>query len=46
LPSCSLRVSLYADVPASAVRQLPAGVVLDGELVILGADGRLSFDAL
>jgi ATP-dependent DNA ligase len=27
-------------------RQVPDGVVLDGELVILGADGRLSFDAL
>ncbi|WP_406048890.1 hypothetical protein [Kribbella sp. NBC_00889] len=28
-----------------ATRQLPAGA-LDGELVVLGADGRLSFDAL
>jgi ATP-dependent DNA ligase len=34
------------DVVTAAVRQLPDGVVLDGELVILGADGRLSFDAL
>ncbi|MFG1626758.1 hypothetical protein [Kribbella sp. NPDC049227] len=34
------------DVAAAAVRQIPAGAVLHGELVILGADGRLSFDAL
>ncbi|MEV0796190.1 hypothetical protein AB0I34_00800 [Kribbella sp. NPDC050281] len=31
--------------PVAAVRQVPAGVVLDGELVIT-VDGRLSLDAL
>ena len=34
------------DVVTAAVGQLPDGVVFDGELVILGGDGRLSFDAL
>jgi ATP-dependent DNA ligase len=34
------------DIVTAATRQLPDGVVLDGELVILGGDGRLSFDAL
>ena len=36
----------FPDIVTAAVRQLPDGAVLDGELVILGADGRLSFDAL
>ncbi|MFI6827594.1 hypothetical protein ACIBG5_10875 [Kribbella sp. NPDC050241] len=36
----------FPDIVAAAVQHLPAGVVLDGEPVILGADGRLSFDAL
>jgi ATP-dependent DNA ligase len=36
----------FPDLAAAAIRQVPDGVVLDGELVILGADGRLSFDAL
>jgi ATP dependent DNA ligase domain len=36
----------FPDIVTAATRQLPDGVVLDGELVILGADGRLSFDAL
>lgn len=36
----------FPDIVAAAIRQVPDGVVLDGELVILGADGRLSFDAL
>jgi len=36
----------FPDIVIAATRQLPDGVVLDGELVILGADGRLSFDAL
>ena len=36
----------FPEVAAAAIRQLPDGVVLDGEPVILGADGRLSFDAL
>ncbi|WP_433169927.1 ATP-dependent DNA ligase [Kribbella sp. CA-247076] len=35
----------FPDVVKAAVRQVPDGVVLDGELVIL-VDGRLSFDAL
>lgn len=35
----------FPDVAAAALQQLPAGVVLDGELVIL-VGGRLSFDAL
>jgi ATP-dependent DNA ligase len=35
----------FPDVAAAAVRQLPEGAVVDGELVILVA-GRLSFDAL
>lgn len=35
----------FADVVAAAVRQIPEGVVLDGELVAY-VDGRLSFDAL
>ena len=35
----------FPDIAAAAVAQLPDGVVLDGELVIL-VDGRLSFDAL
>jgi ATP-dependent DNA ligase len=33
----------FPDIVAAAEKQLPD---LDGELVILGADGRLSFDAL
>ncbi|MFG1626231.1 ATP-dependent DNA ligase [Kribbella sp. NPDC049227] len=36
----------FPDIVTAAIQQLPAGLVLDGELVILGADGRLSFDAL
>jgi hypothetical protein len=36
----------FPDVVAAAVGQLPDGVVLDGELVILSGDGRLSFDTL
>jgi ATP-dependent DNA ligase len=36
----------FPDIATAAVRQLPDAVVLDGELVILGANGRLSFDAL
>ncbi|MEU4607492.1 hypothetical protein AB0F43_31290 [Kribbella sp. NPDC023972] len=36
----------FPDIAAAAARMLPDGVVLDGELVILGPDGRLSFDAL
>ncbi|WP_199234873.1 hypothetical protein [Kribbella sp. VKM Ac-2568] len=36
----------FPDIAAAAARQLPDGCVLDGQLVILGADGRLSFDAL
>ncbi|MFC6156121.1 ATP-dependent DNA ligase [Kribbella jiaozuonensis] len=36
----------FPDIAAAAILQVPDGVVLDGELVILGADGRLSFDAL
>jgi ATP-dependent DNA ligase len=36
----------FPDVVGAAVRQVPDGVVLDGELVILTAAGRLSFDAL
>lgn len=36
----------FPDIASAAVRQVPDGVVLDGELVILGDDGRLSFDAL
>jgi hypothetical protein len=36
----------FPDIVTAAVAQLPEGVVLDGELVILGTDGRLSFDAL
>lgn len=36
---------LFPDVARSATVQLPAGTVLDGELVIF-VDGRLSFDAL
>jgi ATP-dependent DNA ligase len=35
----------FPDVAAAATRQLPPGVVLDGELVIM-VDGRLTFDAL
>ncbi|HEY3514511.1 MAG TPA: hypothetical protein VGL36_35355, partial [Kribbella sp.] len=35
----------FADVAAAAVRQVPEGVVLDGELVVY-VDGRLSFDEL
>ncbi|WP_406050264.1 hypothetical protein [Kribbella sp. NBC_00889] len=35
----------FPEIVTAALLQLPAGVVLD-ELVILGADGRLSFDAL
>ncbi|MFD7161229.1 ATP-dependent DNA ligase [Kribbella sp. NPDC059898] len=35
----------FADVAAAAVRQIPEGVVLDGEIVAY-VDGRLSFDAL
>ncbi|HWD83249.1 MAG TPA: ATP-dependent DNA ligase [Kribbella sp.] len=35
----------FPDVVKASVRQLPDGVVLDGELVIL-VEGRLSFDAL
>ncbi len=36
----------FPDIVAAAEKQLPDGVVLDGELVILGPDGRLTFDAL
>ncbi|MEV4260565.1 ATP-dependent DNA ligase [Kribbella sp. NPDC049584] len=36
----------FPDIVTAATRQLAAGIVLDGELVVLGADGRLSFDAL
>ncbi|GAA3144598.1 hypothetical protein GCM10010530_75290 [Kribbella aluminosa] len=36
----------FPDIADAVIRQVPDGVVLDGELVILGADGRLSFDAL
>ena len=36
----------FPDIVAAAARQIPDGVVVDGEVVILGADGRLSFDAL
>ncbi|HEY0693304.1 MAG TPA: ATP-dependent DNA ligase [Kribbella sp.] len=36
----------FPDIATAAVRQVPDGVVLDGELVILGSNGRLSFDAL
>ncbi|MEU0093901.1 ATP-dependent DNA ligase [Kribbella sp. NPDC006257] len=36
----------FPDIVAAATRQLADGTVLDGELVILGPDGRLSFDAL
>ncbi|MEV0800577.1 hypothetical protein AB0I34_22995 [Kribbella sp. NPDC050281] len=36
----------FPDIAAAATRQVPDGVVLDGELAILGGDGRLSFDAL
>jgi hypothetical protein len=36
----------FPDIAAAAARQLRDGCVLDGELVILGADGRLSFDTL
>jgi ATP-dependent DNA ligase len=35
----------FPDIAAAAVRQLPDGCVVDGELVIL-RNGRLSFDAL
>ncbi|MET7284180.1 ATP-dependent DNA ligase [Kribbella sp. NPDC005582] len=35
----------FPDITTAAVRQIPDGAVLDGELVIL-VDGRLSFDAL
>jgi ATP-dependent DNA ligase len=35
----------FPDIAAAAVRYVPAGVVLDGEVVIL-LDGKLSFDAL
>jgi hypothetical protein len=33
----------FPDIVAAATRQLADGIVLDGELVILGTDGRLSF---
>ena len=36
----------FPDIVTAARRQLAAGIVLDGELVVLGADARLSFDAL
>jgi hypothetical protein len=36
----------FPDIADAAIHQVPDGVVLDGELVILGADGRLSFDGL
>ncbi|GAB2647163.1 hypothetical protein GCM10009743_23410 [Kribbella swartbergensis] len=36
----------FPDIVAAAVAQIPDEVVLDGDLVILGANGRLSFDAL
>ncbi|TCO15666.1 ATP dependent DNA ligase-like protein [Kribbella steppae] len=36
----------FPDIVAAAEKQLRDGAVLDGELVILGADGQLSFDAL
>jgi ATP-dependent DNA ligase len=35
----------FPDIATAAVQQVPDGIVLDGELVIL-VDGRLSFDAL
>lgn len=35
----------FPDVEAAAAQELPDGVVLDGELVVM-VDGRLSFDAL
>jgi ATP-dependent DNA ligase len=35
----------FPDIVAAAENHLPEGVVLDGELVILGADVRLSIDA-
>jgi ATP-dependent DNA ligase len=35
----------FPEIVAAAAQQLTAGIVLD-ELVVLGADGRLSFDAL
>jgi len=36
----------FRDVAAAAARLLPAGCVVDGELVSLDASGRLSFDLL
>ncbi|MEV0287944.1 ATP-dependent DNA ligase [Kribbella sp. NPDC050820] len=36
----------FPDIEAAATQQIPDGGVVDGELVVLGADGRLSFDAL
>ena len=36
----------FPDVAAAAVAQLPDGCVVDGELVALDPDGRLSFDLL
>jgi ATP-dependent DNA ligase len=35
----------FRDIAAAAVSQLPDGVVLDGELVVVSANGRLDFDA-
>jgi ATP-dependent DNA ligase len=35
----------FPDIAAAALQQIPDGVVLDGELVILH-EGRLSFDML
>jgi ATP-dependent DNA ligase len=36
----------FRDIAAAAVSQLPDGVVLDGELLVVGTNGRLDFDAL
>jgi ATP-dependent DNA ligase len=36
----------FPDVASAALDELPAGCVVDGELVALDADGRLSFDLL
>ena len=36
----------FRDVAAAAARMLPEGCVVDGELVALDSNGRLSFDLL
>jgi ATP-dependent DNA ligase len=36
----------FRDIAAAAVSQLPDGVVLDGELLVVGTNGRLDFDGL